>query len=137
MMKKCPRCNKRKKMSNFNIRKDTGKVINYCVLCDKAYHKVYRLKTKYGLDEKKYEALIEFQKGLCAICGKNTPAGRWHKWQIDHCHVDKHVRGVLCFNCNKHLGYYEKLAKQIERYLQNPPALMLFKEKIRGIPIYQ
>ena len=48
-----------------------------------------------------YNAVLEAQKGGCAICGK-PPGTRRHA--IDHCHQTGMLRGVLCTNCNLMLG---------------------------------
>ena len=58
------------------------------------------LKKQYGLSLPEYEALIEYQAGLCAIC--RTPEdGGLH---IDHDHNTGSIRGLLCGRCNKALG---------------------------------
>jgi DNA-directed RNA polymerase subunit RPC12/RpoP len=58
---------------------------------------------RYGLNPQQYELMIQEQNGLCAICGKpNTVGG---KLFIDHNHITKKVRGLLCHHCNSALGY--------------------------------
>lgn len=65
-----------------------------------------RLKAKYGLTETEYEALLAAQGGVCAICGAPEPGGLYKPLHIDHCHASKKVRGLLCTNCNRGLGYF-------------------------------
>ncbi len=68
----------------------------------KKYTFSYRLKKNYNLDYNDYEKMVNSQKGLCALCGKENNVGK--KLFVDHCHKTKRVRGLLCFNCNTTLG---------------------------------
>lgn len=49
--------------------------------------------------------MLKAQGGVCAICG-NTPQQGKH-FDVDHCHISKKVRGLLCPGCNKGLGMFE------------------------------
>ena len=55
----------------------------------------------------------------CAICGAREDQGA--RLNVDHCHRDGHIRGVLCRDCNLGLGRFgddqTRLAAAI-RYLQ-------------------
>lgn len=59
--------------------------------------------------------LIETQKGRCAICSRTEDL------VLDHCHETRRVRGVLCSECNRGLGFFRddprRLVRAI-RYLQ-------------------
>jgi Recombination endonuclease VII len=57
------------------------------------------LKRKYGLTEAQYDAMLEAQGGMCAIC-HDRPAAH-----VDHDHETGRVRALLCFNCNGALGH--------------------------------
>lgn len=65
-----------------------------------------KLKRKYGIDEDGYNILYNKQDGCCAICYRNEThfKGKLH---IDHCHITKKVRGLLCSNCNTALGLFK------------------------------
>ena len=67
-----------------------------------------KLKTKYGITEKEFDSLYTKQNGLCAICGKpefaKTPQGNIRPLSIDHHHLNKTVRGLLCSKCNCAIG---------------------------------
>jgi hypothetical protein len=39
------------------------------------------------------------QGNACALCGQGKPE------HVDHDHVSGRVRGILCFGCNRALGY--------------------------------
>jgi hypothetical protein len=51
--------------------------------------------------------MLDDQKGLCKICGTREPGGFANQWAVDHCHITGRVRGLLCTNCNKGLGYFK------------------------------
>jgi hypothetical protein len=53
---------------------------------------------RYGLTPQQYAAFYDTQGGLCAVC-KVEPVT-----VIDHDHVTKEVRGLLCGMCNRGLG---------------------------------
>ena len=59
-----------------------------------------KLKQRYGLELKDYEAMFRGQGGACAICGHIK------KLHIDHCHNTGKVRGLLCQGCNHGLGNF-------------------------------
>lgn len=58
----------------------------------------YRLMKRYGIGERDVERLIARQGGLCPICRKAAPVA------VDHDHVTRAVRGVLCGDCNTGMG---------------------------------
>ena len=84
------------------------------------------LKTKYGITLEQYEAMLARQGSSCAICGSaETVTDRWRsknrRLRVDHDHVTKLVRGLLCHHCNAGMGHFkddpELLLKAIA-YLQ-------------------
>lgn len=65
---------------------------------------------RYGLTLEAWEAILERQGGVCAVCEKLPKSGQLH---IDHDHRPgwkdkppeeraKAVRGLLCFFCNQY-----------------------------------
>ena len=54
----------------------------------------------YGLTLEDYDAMMERQNGVCAICSTETK-GNLH---IDHNHQTNEVRGLLCGKCNRAIG---------------------------------
>lgn len=66
----------------------------------KIYHRELRLK-QYGLTISSYNAMLERQKWLCAICG-NPKEKR--NFVVDHCHATGRVRGIIHYSCNLALG---------------------------------
>ncbi|MFB6568364.1 endonuclease VII domain-containing protein [Streptomyces noursei] len=62
-----------------------------------------KLRHLYGIGRDDYEALLRKQRGCCAICGE-PPAER-RRLHVDHHHGNSAIRGLLCGNCNRGLGY--------------------------------
>ena len=56
---------------------------------------------RFGLTVDQYEAILEKQSGVCALCS-SPPKKR--KLAVDHCHETGRIRGLLCSNCNTGLG---------------------------------
>jgi Recombination endonuclease VII len=53
------------------------------------------------------QVLLHLQGDCCAICETlDVDVGKG-KWQLDHDHYSRNVRGVLCSRCNKGLGHFK------------------------------
>lgn len=115
--KKCSKCNQEKPLDAFytDKRAKDGKTWK-CKECDLACQRSryasdpfreknrrYKVKTKYGISLGDYDALLESQGGVCALCGTDTPGGRG-RFNIDHDHQTGKIRGVLCSPCNLAIG---------------------------------
>lgn len=69
----------------------------------KTYKREYDLKRNFGLTVSEYDAMLEAQKGCCAICA--TPQSLLPiRLAVDHCHKTGKIRGLLCNPCNKGIG---------------------------------
>jgi hypothetical protein len=78
-------------------------------------------KMRYGLGESEFNALVEKQGGGCAVCGNKLIPGRGTHVDHDHEGGSRHVRGVLCGNCNTGLGkfsYNPRLLRAAADYLE-------------------
>ena len=76
---------------------------------------------KYGIGLKEKEALLNEQKWKCLICGVNA-GSKLSDWHLDHCHVTKKVRGILCSPCNRGLGCFKDniiFLKKAIKYLKS------------------
>ena len=60
------------------------------------------MRDRYGITVEQYEAMLEQQGGVCAVCGRSDL-----EFHIDHDHSTGVVRGVLCGLCNKGLGQFK------------------------------
>jgi hypothetical protein len=61
------------------------------------------LKSRYGITIEDFNRLLEQQNRACAICERpfhETP-------HIDHCHLTRWLRGLLCGKCNRGLGHFD------------------------------
>jgi hypothetical protein len=83
-----------------------------CVSCIKLYSTSYstskRLERLYGLTATERAVLLKSQNGRCAIC---------ERLSVDHDPDTKIVRGLLCYNCNRALGYFGDHIEDIEKVL--------------------
>ena len=73
--------------------------------CQPEVNKWELLGKKYGCSATFLEDLYQRQNGQCRICGK-TAVQQGKELAVDHCHVNGHVRGFLCNDCNLGLGYF-------------------------------
>lgn len=110
--KRCPRCGIDKPRDAF-VRNRSSKdgLGGYCRPCHaeivreniKKNHgsgRQFQLKRRYKTDPTTLEWIALQQAGLCAIC-REHPARH-----VDHDHGSDEVRGIVCFNCNRGLGYF-------------------------------
>lgn len=84
---------------------------------------------KYGMRRDHFFTILNRQGGVCAVCRTVPKSGRLN---IDHAHVKgwakmsaddriKHVRGLLCYWCNKsHVGrgITEEKSERVTAYLR-------------------
>lgn len=104
------------------------------------YSREWSLKKKYSISAEEYSQLLNGQNGVCAICQgiekHKYPSGKIRDFAVDHDHETGAIRGLLCTNCNRAIGYLgdspERLraaADYLERYARaklvcddaNPP----------------
>lgn len=98
----------------------------YCRDCLSEYNKNYRsttkakeirrkreYKNKYSITIEEFDSLLSSQGSCCAICKTTIPGGTG-TWHVDHDHVTKEVRGILCHNCNRGLGFFNDDIKRLK-----------------------
>jgi len=91
------------------------------------------LKTRYGISIAQYNAMLEEQGGVCAICGEQPEEERLC---VDHSHATGKIRGLLCRRCNSGLGCYNdelRLTMGASAYLRR--ALLRHAAEEDGFPI--
>lgn len=75
------------------------------------------LKRYYGITSEEYHKYEKKQENCCAICNKKL-----ERLFVDHNHITKQIRGLLCFNCNTGLGQFKDnivFLKSAIKYLGN------------------
>jgi Recombination endonuclease VII len=126
-MKKCPKCNSVKSLSEFSKDRRTRLGVRvYCKICSKInpenrkkYNKSYQLKSLYGITKNEFEKLKANQNYCCAICNKQLDDS--FGTHVDHCHKTNVIRGVLCRSCNIGLGHLNdsiEILKSAVKYLK-------------------
>jgi len=113
-VKRCPRCNETKALEDFH-RQPSGKHgrFSYCKPCSNQYYRGNRkrnysteqkrrwqVKTRYRISVSDVEAMVSAQGGRCGLCD-SILGDRYH---IDHDHLTRKVRGILCHRCNVTIG---------------------------------
>lgn len=71
------------------------------------------------MDYGRYESMLDEQDEKCLTCCKEFSAN--NPPQIDHCHSDGHVRGLLCRGCNTTLGHVKddiETLRRMPKYLE-------------------
>ena len=58
-----------------------------------------QLKNRYGITYEEFEKMFSAQEGRCKICNKQKEI------VVDHNHNTDEVRGLLCHNCNRGIGF--------------------------------
>ena len=92
-----------------------------------------RLKTLFDLTPEEYDEILEWQRGVCAICGR--PPGRT-RLAVDHNHKTGLVRGLLCWTCNTALGKFRDNDDHVYhawKYVSSPPATEALGRKVFGV----
>ena len=96
----------------------------------------HNLKHRYGITEEKYKQMLVEQNYTCKICGQlpDKCQTKPDKCQtkpdkplyVDHCHLTKAVRGLLCHQCNIALGHMKDDPVRLEKaahYIRRTTAL--------------
>jgi recombination endonuclease VII len=75
-----------------------------------------------------YDALLEFQGGICAICKQAPVEDR--RFDMDHNHRTMTMRGLLCSRCNR-FGVEDWMTPEwayaLGEYLEDPPFAQLMR----------
>jgi hypothetical protein len=117
--KHCSKCHQLKKAEEFSPSKWTADfLVSQCHACHTKSETDRRktpegkrsalssyLKSRYGITLNDFETILAQQGGRCAICKQTDikTKGRT-RFDVDHDHKTKKVRGILCTNCNRVLG---------------------------------
>lgn len=77
-----------------------------------------KYKCLFGISYNQFQEMIEKQHNLCAICDRpestvDKRTGKIRKLAVDHNHITKKVRELLCGKCNQALGLLNEDLKVI------------------------
>ena len=78
------------------------------------------IKRKYGISLEFYYELENNQNKSCKICNTHINDLNINFLAVDHCHKTNNIRGLLCINCNRGLGFFNDNVnnfKQAIKYL--------------------
>lgn len=73
------------------------------------------LKREYGISLNFVLNLMIAQEANCGLCQMSLED---RAWNVDHCHTQKRVRGLLCDKCNYWLGMNQLMVEQAFGYLR-------------------
>ena len=86
-----------------------------------------RLRARYGITLEQFEAILEAQGGVCAVCKMGDKV-----FCVDHNHKTLKIRGIICLNCNLRVigGARDKdhLLVNAADYVLNNPADLVFPD---------
>lgn len=89
----------------------------------------YDLKKTYGVPYGTYDAILQSQNGVCAICKRSDTGAKGKRYlSLDHCHDTNVVRGLLCGPCNLAIGQMNhdvEVLKSAIAYLENVPGVKI------------
>ena len=92
-----------------------------------------RLKRLYGFEPGEYEKVLEYQQGVCYICGKPPKPGK--NLHVDHDHKTGLTRGLLCWKDNAAVAKFKDdvfLLLRAAVYLSSPPVKFALKREVFG-----
>ncbi|KKN03457.1 hypothetical protein LCGC14_1107430 [marine sediment metagenome] len=118
MTKCCRKCGETKSLSAFSKDKNRKDGYNcWCKDCRKNYVILWTnscvsqrgsyLKAKYGLSIQDYNQIFNKQRGCCAICGRHQDEFKI-ALAVDHDHRTDVIRGLLCADCNRGIGFFRE-----------------------------
>lgn len=99
-LKKCRICGVEKPVDAYYWRKDAKQHRTECKVCTSDHMTLRRV----GITFNEMLMLEIRAGGHCECCGSKLNSSRYTRMAIDHDHVTKKVRGLLCTNCNTAIG---------------------------------
>lgn len=131
-MKTCTKCGETKSIAMFTKDKKTLDGLDlWCKLCKNQSRITWqknnpsKVKNKnlmrdYKISNDTYNQMRNEQNNCCAICGVHQNSLKISLC-VDHNHNTQKIRGLLCSNCNRGIGYLQdnpEILKKAVNYLQ-------------------
>lgn len=150
-MKTCTVCNEEKPIEEFFLRRDRNNRASQCSACNYARIKNWKekdgnkartnassrksaLKREYGITPEQYEELLEKQNYCCAVCERHQDEFP-RRLAVDHNHITREIRGLLCTHCNRHLvGRHRdgEVLRKVAAYIEQGTGLLVpVKRRVR------
>jgi len=109
---RCKECVKKKRKRYYDENKEVikAKVSSYRKQNPEKIRDT-KLKQAYGVGTEYFNAKLKEQGGVCAGCGQNRKIlwrGKEVEMALDHDHITRDPRGVLCIKCNRGFGLLEE-----------------------------
>lgn len=132
-MKTCSKCKTSKPLTEYSHKRPSGRKPGLqprCKACaiedsrdwylaNKERAKNTRLLSEYGITLDQYYEMLSLQDNSCLICSSKFSFETASKRPcVDHCHIHGHVRGILCNECNRGLGYFHDDTKSLAKAIQ-------------------
>lgn len=121
---RCSKCREWKSPTEFNKSKAQKSGLSYaCRSCMRADVRKYNLPAKYGITAAQFAEKLLAQGGKCACCGVQFKFEglKADRPCVDHNHITKEVRDLLCGRCNLaagNVGDSSSRAEQLAAYLK-------------------
>lgn len=124
--RKCPKCKFIFDLNFFrSVRTNNRNIKTNCFNCrrsrnkqDKNDIKNSRLRKIYNISLEDYNELEKEQNYRCVICLKNKTKNKNKSLVVDHDHQTGLVRGLLCNNCNRSIGYAQDSICILKRMIE-------------------
>lgn len=112
----CTLCQRMAALVSSRLHKETQKEY---YLANKEKTKIPRREANWRahgikMTEIEYTECFRRQGGQCAICKRTYTV----RLAVDHDHVTGKVRGLLCGNCNRALGYFKDNVEVIQKAVE-------------------
>lgn len=106
--KKCAPCRREYQRSKYQQYSDSRKLASKKFReKNPTYQKDYDLKLNYNISLAEYNKIKSQQDDQCKICGILEKDSGSKGLVVDHDHTNGNIRGLLCSNCNRALGYFK------------------------------
>jgi hypothetical protein len=122
--KLCPKCKLPKPLDDFDIHHVGKNGLVYHARCKSCRTDDMRLTmrqravARYGITLEQYEKMLADQGNACAVCGEpesDIQNGKLRPLCVDHDHATGKIRGLLCNDCNRGLGFLGDNADRLEK----------------------
>jgi hypothetical protein len=115
LQRNCRTCTRLHTTTWMKENKDTVRL--YKRSWDKVHKQEEMRLYRYNLSTEEYQKLFIEQEGCCYICHKHQSQLKT-TLSVDHNHLTKLVRGLLCRKCNTAIGMLDDKIENLERAIE-------------------